>query len=195
MLTPIFTPNEAMQADNARRAGRLDDPQLKKLGDLSVSMDVDVQRIWLQTQLCSEYLNLHPAYMVEQSDPKHRDSSVMNRLEDIWNELSYQEEKALQTVDLSPFHDASFDTARFAEIPILFRKDLHSMAGGKDYFFPRVPRLFQPETSFNSFRTEEENRILGTLKKAYETIQLNDPKHEVVTEMHELLRDFGVPLD
>lgn len=198
MINPIFTVEEAWQADNARRSGRLDDPQLKKLGELSVSLDVDVQRIWLQTELCCQYLNLQPAWVrAQESDQPtevNQEERIGDQLDAIWEKLCFQEEKALQSCSLNLFDDSAFDPAEYIKIPPMFRQAFHH-GDRRDSRDPRVPRLFQPETGFNSYRTPEENKILSVLFRAHEVMACNDPGQKILAEMHQLLKDFGLNLN
>lgn len=196
MIKPIFTVEEALQADNARRNGKWDDPVLAKLGELSVSIDVDVQRIWLHTDLCCQYLNLTPDWIRVQSTDKpwetDREEHIGDQLEAIWKQLCFQQEKALQTVSMCCFDDPAFDTADFIKIPFLFRGACHH--GKRDPYDPRVPRLFEPENGFNSFRSPEEGRVMTLMKRVYEVMHCNDPGQAVLKDLRGMLRNFGVDL-
>lgn len=196
MLTAIYTADQAHQAAVARRACQWEDPELLKLGDTSLSVDLDLQRIYVQTTLCAEYINYTRRYVELQATPELRDTkelhSMMDRMEDLWKQLSRAEEKTLQSIDLNWFIEhPDEDYTVLLQIPPIFRPRIRLKAFKDDPWHPITLRIFE-DNDVSATRSAAENRAIGLIKSAYTIMSCNDPGQRLVGQLKLFLQDFGV---
>lgn len=198
MLTALYTAEQAHVAAMARREHRWDDPELKKLGEISVSLDLDLQRIYAQTERVAEYINFTRRYVAAHGPNDQPGSeefrTVHDRLEQTWARLSPPEENALQSMDLSWFVEhPDADYAILAAIPPIFRQQ-YLIAGKEDPYQPVTRRLFE-DGSISSKRSVSEARAIRLIHEAYDVMSCNDPSQPLVAQLKSFLRDFGVPFE
>lgn len=198
MIVAIYTAKQAHQAAAARRDARWDDPELAKLGGASLSLDLDIQRIYTHTVLSAEYINYTRRYVELQKTKESRDTeeftTMINRMDDLWKVLSPPEEKALQSIDLNWFVEhPDADYAILMEIPPIFRPQIR-FVDKEDPFQPITPRIFE-DHNFSSKRSEHENRAIRLIHEAYVIMSCNDPGQVLIPQLKAFLHDFGVPFE